>query len=53
MLLSILTSECVVKEEVCITNAVIHSGSKAPSGISTDGLLAESVNTRHDLSGLG
>lgn len=53
MLLSILTSECVVKEEVCIASAVIHLGLKARSGILNDNLLRESINTQRDLSGLG
>lgn len=44
MLLSVLTSECVVEEEVCITTAVIHLGLKATSGLLNDNLLAESIN---------
>jgi len=51
--LSVLTCECVVKEEVCITSAVIHLGLKARSGILNDNLLVESINTQCDLSGFG
>lgn len=53
MLLSVLTCECVVKEEVCITSAVIHLGLKARSGILNDNLLVESIHTQCDLSGYG